>query len=116
MCVFRFRFCAHAQSKRLECVDIRTEPGRMRTFAVLELQSRVELYIERRLSNRVIVCISMLSLTLPVLDFLLPIAFSRLEEWYDYKLTWKPSEYGGVDRLYVPSTKIWLPDIVLYNK
>jgi len=35
--------------------------------------------------------------------------------WYDYKLTWNPDEYGGVDILHVPSTHIWLPDIVLYN-
>jgi len=35
--------------------------------------------------------------------------------WYDYKLTWNPEEYGGVDILHVPSTHIWLPDIVLYN-
>ncbi|KAK2189349.1 hypothetical protein NP493_108g00036 [Ridgeia piscesae] len=28
---------------------------------------------------------------------------------------WNPAEYGGVERLYVPSNEIWLPDIVLYN-
>ena len=39
-----------------------------------------------------------------------------LQEWTDYKLLWNPQEYGGVDRLYVPSEEIWLPDIVLYNK
>ncbi|KAJ8304999.1 hypothetical protein KUTeg_018582 [Tegillarca granosa] len=39
-----------------------------------------------------------------------------LKEWYDLKLRWKVSDYGGVDRIYVPSTLIWLPDIVLYNK
>ncbi|KAK7478429.1 hypothetical protein BaRGS_00030354, partial [Batillaria attramentaria] len=37
------------------------------------------------------------------------------QEWLDKKLTWIPAEYGGVDRLYVPSEHIWLPDIVLYN-
>ncbi|XP_055315251.1 acetylcholine receptor subunit alpha-like 2 [Sitodiplosis mosellana] len=36
-------------------------------------------------------------------------------EWQDYKLKWDPSEYGGVQELYVPSEHIWLPDIVLYN-
>ncbi|XP_023320277.1 acetylcholine receptor subunit alpha-like [Eurytemora carolleeae] len=35
--------------------------------------------------------------------------------WHDYKLTWNPEEYGGVDILHVPSRHIWLPDIVLYN-
>ena len=36
--------------------------------------------------------------------------------WYDYKLQWDPTEYGGVDMLHVPSDHIWRPDIVLYNK
>lgn len=35
--------------------------------------------------------------------------------WHDYKLTWDPKEYGGVDMLHVPSDHIWRPDIVLYN-
>ncbi|CAL1263594.1 unnamed protein product [Larinioides sclopetarius] len=35
--------------------------------------------------------------------------------WHDYKLTWEPREYGGVDMLHVPSDHIWRPDIVLYN-
>ncbi|XP_063590559.1 acetylcholine receptor subunit alpha-like [Penaeus indicus] len=35
--------------------------------------------------------------------------------WYDYKLKWEPSEYGGVKMLHVPSDHIWRPDIVLYN-
>ena len=39
-----------------------------------------------------------------------------LQEWLDYKLVWNPGRYNGVDRLYVPAEKIWLPDIVLYNK
>ena len=38
------------------------------------------------------------------------------QEWLDYKLIWNPDLYNGVDRLYVPAEKIWLPDIVLYNK
>nr|QQH14664.1 nicotinic acetylcholine receptor alpha 8 subunit [Blattella germanica] len=37
------------------------------------------------------------------------------QKWIDYKLSWDPEEYGGVDMLYVPSEHIWLPDIVLYN-
>ena len=39
-----------------------------------------------------------------------------LQEWYDDKLRWDPSEYGGVGEIYVPSEIIWLPDIILYNK
>ena len=38
------------------------------------------------------------------------------QAWYDYKLTWGPELYGGVEMLHVPSDHIWRPDIVLYNK
>lgn len=44
------------------------------------------------------------------------LCFSPVQEWPDHKLQWDPKQYGGVDRLYVPSEEIWLPDIVLYNK
>lgn len=37
------------------------------------------------------------------------------QKWVDYKLRWNPDDYGGVDKLYVPSEHIWLPDIVLFN-
>ncbi|XP_014681075.1 PREDICTED: LOW QUALITY PROTEIN: acetylcholine receptor subunit alpha-like, partial [Priapulus caudatus] len=38
-------------------------------------------------------------------------------EWYDYKSwRWEANAImGGVNLLYVPSSSIWLPDIVLYN-
>ena len=39
-----------------------------------------------------------------------------LKEWQDNNLRWNKTHYGGVDRLYVPSDEIWLPDLVLYNK
>eukprot|EP00066_Takifugu_rubripes_P005519 XP_003969633.1 PREDICTED: neuronal acetylcholine receptor subunit alpha-3 [Takifugu rubripes] len=35
--------------------------------------------------------------------------------WNDYKLRWNPKEYGGVEYIRVPSSRIWKPDIVLYN-
>lgn len=36
--------------------------------------------------------------------------------WNDYKLKWNPKDYGGVEFIRVPSSRIWKPDIVLYNK
>ena len=45
-----------------------------------------------------------------------PYLLSLSQNWNDYKLKWNPQEYGGVRTLYVPSERIWLPDIVLYNK
>ncbi|CAD5231467.1 unnamed protein product [Bursaphelenchus xylophilus] len=35
--------------------------------------------------------------------------------WTDELLKWNPSDYGGLDRMHVPSTKIWRPDILVYN-
>jgi len=29
---------------------------------------------------------------------------------------WNASEFGGVDKLYVPVSKLWIPDIILSNK
>uniref|UniRef100_A0A673LXY8 Acetylcholine receptor subunit beta n=1 Tax=Sinocyclocheilus rhinocerous TaxID=307959 RepID=A0A673LXY8_9TELE len=36
-------------------------------------------------------------------------------EWNDYRLSWNPKDYGGIDVLRIPSGKMWLPDIVLIN-
>ncbi|CAL1536350.1 unnamed protein product [Lymnaea stagnalis] len=37
------------------------------------------------------------------------------QEWYDFRLKWEPSEYGGVNVLNIPSDQLWKPDLVLYN-
>ncbi|XP_076149011.1 neuronal acetylcholine receptor subunit beta-4 [Alosa pseudoharengus] len=37
------------------------------------------------------------------------------QNWNDYRLSWNPAEYEGIDKLRIPSRHIWLPDIVLYN-
>uniref|UniRef100_A0A668AI67 Cholinergic receptor nicotinic beta 4 subunit n=1 Tax=Myripristis murdjan TaxID=586833 RepID=A0A668AI67_9TELE len=37
------------------------------------------------------------------------------QHWVDYRLSWDPSAYEGIDKLRIPSRHIWLPDIVLYN-
>ncbi|XP_055345575.1 neuronal acetylcholine receptor subunit alpha-10-like [Paramacrobiotus metropolitanus] len=36
-------------------------------------------------------------------------------EWTDEVLMWDPVKFGGIRVLIMPSTKVWLPDIVLYN-
>ncbi|KAM9543752.1 acetylcholine receptor subunit gamma isoform 2-T2 [Guaruba guarouba] len=37
-------------------------------------------------------------------------------QWSDYRLRWDPEEYDNIQLLRVPSTMVWLPDIVLENK
>ncbi|KAF8367595.1 acr-2, partial [Pristionchus pacificus] len=36
-------------------------------------------------------------------------------KWNDYQLKWNPAEYGNVTHIHVPSDRVWLPDIVLFN-
>ncbi|CAF2391554.1 unnamed protein product [Rotaria sp. Silwood2] len=36
-------------------------------------------------------------------------------EWFAYNLRWKPEDYGGIQSIRLPSTRIWTPDVVLYN-
>ncbi len=38
------------------------------------------------------------------------------QEWHDELLTWNPDDFGGITRVRIPCDKIWLPDIVLYNR
>jgi hypothetical protein len=35
--------------------------------------------------------------------------------WQDYSMIWKPEDYGNITKIRVPNTKVWIPDIVLYN-
>ncbi|XP_005447677.1 neuronal acetylcholine receptor subunit alpha-5 [Oreochromis niloticus] len=37
------------------------------------------------------------------------------QEWTDMKLRWNPDEYLGITSIRVPSDRIWLPDVVLYD-
>ncbi|NXU51190.1 ACHG protein, partial [Turnix velox] len=36
-------------------------------------------------------------------------------QWSDYRLRWDPEQYDNIQLLRVPSTMVWLPDIVLEN-
>ncbi len=36
--------------------------------------------------------------------------------WNDYGLVWNPEDYGNIQTIRIPSTRIWIPDILLYNR
>ncbi|XP_057702234.1 neuronal acetylcholine receptor subunit alpha-5 isoform X1 [Corythoichthys intestinalis] len=37
------------------------------------------------------------------------------QEWTDMKLRWDPDDYLGITTIRVPSDRLWLPDVVLYD-
>ena len=37
------------------------------------------------------------------------------QTWFDESLTWDPKAYNNTRRLVVASTKLWLPDIFIFN-
>jgi hypothetical protein len=36
-----------------------------------------------------------------------------MQEWRDYRLKWNPALYDNICIMYIPSEKLWLPDIAL---
>ncbi len=36
--------------------------------------------------------------------------------WMDAFLVWKKEDYDGLDTIRIPSSYVWRPDIVLYNR
>lgn len=42
--------------------------------------------------------------------------FVLLQRWTDFQMTWDPKDYDGINEIRVAPEKIWLPDIVLFNK
>lgn len=41
---------------------------------------------------------------------------SKVQKWHDYQLQWNPKDYDNITTLRIAPEKIWLPDIVLFNK
>ncbi|CAH2248060.1 acetylcholine receptor subunit gamma [Pelobates cultripes] len=36
-------------------------------------------------------------------------------QWKDYRLSWDPAAYNGIEMMRIPSTMVWLPDVGLEN-
>ena len=47
---------------------------------------------------------------------------NKIHDWYCFQkwrnllLTWDPEKYGGIKRVRINPSLIWIPDIVLYNR
>lgn len=42
--------------------------------------------------------------------------WSCFQKWRNLLLTWDPEKYGGIKRVRINPSLIWIPDIVLYNR
>ncbi|KAL9973527.1 hypothetical protein ACROYT_G019996 [Oculina patagonica] len=38
------------------------------------------------------------------------------QDWNNPDLTWDPKDFDGVKTVYVVPSKVWVPDVLLYNK
>ena len=38
------------------------------------------------------------------------------QEWNDYNLRWNETEYGNVKDLRITPSKLWKPDVLMYNR
>lgn len=38
------------------------------------------------------------------------------QKWRDYHFQWNKSEYANINQINVPPSKLWKPDIILYNR
>ncbi|KAL3319958.1 hypothetical protein Ciccas_001362 [Cichlidogyrus casuarinus] len=36
-------------------------------------------------------------------------------KWQDQHLKWEPKDFGGIEYVNIPTSKIWIPDVTLYN-
>ncbi|KAK3603124.1 hypothetical protein CHS0354_027912 [Potamilus streckersoni] len=37
------------------------------------------------------------------------------EEWIDENIGWEPSEFDGLNKIMLPSTQLWVPDVYIFN-
>jgi len=52
----------------------------------------------------------------PVFFWLQYLVFVLWQTWTDYRLAWNSSEFDGIEMLRLPTSMVWLPEIVLENK
>ncbi|CAI2355319.1 unnamed protein product [Caenorhabditis sp. 36 PRJEB53466] len=41
--------------------------------------------------------------------------FDYQSSWYDPRLAWNPEEFGGIDHIYVPRARIWIPETTIVD-
>ncbi|CCD74318.2 Neurotransmitter-gated ion-channel ligand-binding domain-containing protein [Caenorhabditis elegans] len=41
--------------------------------------------------------------------------FDYRADWYDTRLSWDPEDYGGINHIYVPRSKVWIPETTIVD-
>jgi len=58
----------------------------------------------------------MMMISMATLHSLARVRCCIMQEWTDMRMTWDPDDFNNLNVLRIPANKLWLPDIVLYNK
>ncbi|KAF7261113.1 hypothetical protein EG68_01838 [Paragonimus skrjabini miyazakii] len=46
---------------------------------------------------------------------ILTVSVRSLYRWSDHHLVWNPEDYDNITHITIPTSKIWIPDVALYN-
>ncbi|CAL8086635.1 unnamed protein product [Calicophoron daubneyi] len=46
---------------------------------------------------------------------ILTVSVKSLYRWTDHHLIWNPEDYENITHILIPTSKIWIPDVALYN-
>ena len=38
-----------------------------------------------------------------------------VQAWHNYRATWEPQDYNGIDKIHMSANDVWVPDIIVYN-
>ena len=68
------------------------------------------------LSACVCVCVCVCVYVCPSIHLCLSDTLLSLQNWFNPFLQWNASDYGGIQHMMVDAGKVWVPDILLYNK
>ncbi|CAL2043736.1 unnamed protein product [Caenorhabditis brenneri] len=41
--------------------------------------------------------------------------FDYQSNWYDPRLTWDPEDFGGINHIYVPRSRVWIPETTIVD-
>ena len=85
-------------------------------YVCLSLSLSIYLYLSVCLSAIYISFVSLFFFVNLCMGMCLSDTLLSLQNWFNPFLQWNASDYGGIQHMMVDAGKVWVPDILLYNK